>query len=72
MYAILNTLYTECKYKHVLYILDVQVILLALPVLFERNGNVTPLFNAQKNGVQDVLLNNESMIQALPVSISIK
>ncbi|XP_047128714.1 M-phase phosphoprotein 8 isoform X1 [Hydra vulgaris] len=46
----------------------VQVVLLALPTLFERCGSVTPLFNAQNNGVKDVLLNNESMIQVLPNS----
>ncbi|XP_065649081.1 M-phase phosphoprotein 8 isoform X5 [Hydra vulgaris] len=46
----------------------VQVVLLALPTLFERCGSITPLFDAQNNGVKDVLLNNESMIQVLPNS----
>ena len=42
--------------------------MLALPVLFERSGKFTADFTLKDNGINDVLLNEESMMTIAPVS----
>ena len=43
--------------------------MLALPVLFERSGKFTADFMLKDNGINDVLLNEESMMTIAPVSV---
>ena len=43
--------------------------MLALPVLFERSGKFTADFTLKDNGINDVLLNEESMMTIAPVSV---
>ena len=59
----------SCRSTYFTAFLGSNVLMLALPVLFERSGKFTADFTLKDNGINDVLLNEESMMTIAPVSL---
>ena len=49
-------------------LLEVSVVLLCLPVTFEQAGSVNVKFGESDNGIDEIILNEQSMISIIPVS----
>lgn len=53
----------------ILFFTGINVLMLALPALFKKDGNITIDFDSIKYPVDEVYLNKEKAITVLPVSL---